>query len=138
MPRIARCSHSRSPLFIPSLAVVTLAAVVLSSGLAAGQDADAVSPTVVKLKFENARVRVLETISHPGDHEGWHSHPANIVYVIAGGKLRNTTPDGKSNDVEFKSGDTLYRDPVTHSAENIGTTTLHAIIVELKPDAGGR
>ncbi len=34
--------------------------------------------------------------------------------------------------MEFKTGDTLWREPVTHSAENIGTTQLHAIIVELK------
>ncbi len=138
MSRIAR---SIRRVILPSLALVAVVAVsaiagsLLSARAAAGQDAAAVSPTVVKVKFANARVRVLETISHPGDHEGWHSHPANIVYVIAGGKLRITTPDGKSNEVEFKTGDTLYRDPVIHAAENIGTTTLHAIIVELEPAA---
>jgi quercetin dioxygenase-like cupin family protein len=139
--RIARSTRHR---VLPSLAVVaviavsSIAGILLSARAAARQDAAAVSPTVVKVKFANARVRVLETISHPGDHEGWHSHPANVVYVIAGGKLRITTPDGKSNDVEFKSGDTLYRDPAIHSAENIGTTTLHAILVELAPAAEGR
>jgi quercetin dioxygenase-like cupin family protein len=141
---VSRIARSIRPRVLSSLALAAVivtggvAAALLSAGAAAGQDAAAVSPTVVKVKFENARVRVLETISHPGDHEGWHSHPANIVYVVAGGKLRITTPDGKSNDVEFKTGDTLYRDPVTHAAENIGTTTLHAIIVELKPGAGDR
>lgn len=102
------------------------------SGVSA-QDAEKATPKVVKLKFENDRVRVLETVSNPGDRELQHSHPANIVYVIEGGKLRITTPDGKSTDVEFKTGDTLWREPVTHSAVNIGTTRLHAIIVELKP-----
>ena len=111
---------------------IVLVCLALAAPRAIAQDAAAVSPKVVKVKLENDRVRVLEAISNPGDKEGWHSHPATVVYVVTGGKLRISTPDGKSNDVEFKSGDVLYRAPVTHSAENIGTTQLHVIIVELK------
>jgi quercetin dioxygenase-like cupin family protein len=96
------------------------------------QDAATVTPKVVKVKLENDRVRVLEFISDPGDKEGWHSHPAFVVYVVTGGTLRINTPDGKSNDVEFKTGDIRYREPVTHTTENIGKTQLHAIIVELE------
>jgi quercetin dioxygenase-like cupin family protein len=96
------------------------------------QDAATVTPRVVKVKLENDRVRVLEFISDPGDKEGWHSHPAFVVYVVTGGTLRINTPDGKSNDVEFKPGDIRYREPVTHTTENIGKTQLHAIIVELE------
>jgi hypothetical protein len=33
---------------------------------------------------------------------------------------------------ELKTGDALYRDPLTHAAENIGNTTMHMILVELK------
>ena len=95
------------------------------------QDAATVTPKVVKVKLENDRVRVLEFISDPGDKEGWHSHPAFVVYVVTGGTLRINTPNGKSNDVEFTAGDILYREPVTHATENIGKTQLRAIIVEL-------
>jgi hypothetical protein len=114
---------------LPLLAALSLCFCV--SGLSA-QDPLKVNPKVVKLKFENERVRVLEALSNPGDKELMHSHPANVVYVIEGGKLRITTADGKSNEVEFKTGDTLWREPVTHAAENIGTTPFHAIIFELK------
>jgi quercetin dioxygenase-like cupin family protein len=96
------------------------------------QDAATVTPKVVKVRLENDRVRVLDFISDPGDREGWHSHPAFVVYVVTGGTLRINTPDGKSNDVEFKIGDIRYREPVTHTTENIGKTQLHAIIVELE------
>ena len=34
--------------------------------------------------------------------------------------------------VEFTAGDIRWRDPVTHSIENIGKIRLHAIIVELE------
>jgi quercetin dioxygenase-like cupin family protein len=96
------------------------------------QDAATVTPKVVKVRFENDRVRVLEFVSDPGDKEGWHSHPAFVVYAVTGGTLRINTPDGKSNDVEFKAGDIRFREPVTHTTENIGKTQLHAIIVELE------
>lgn len=118
-------------LFLRRLPLLAVLGLFSMSGLSA-QDAEKATPKVVKLKLENERVRVLEALSNPGDKENMHSHPANIVYVIEGGKLRITTSDGKTSEVEFKAGDTLWREPVTHAAENIGTTRFHAIIVELK------
>ena len=111
---------------------IVLVCLALVAPRATAQDAAAVTPKVVKVTLENDRVRVLNYISDPGDKEGWHSHPAMVVYVVTGGTLRISTPDGKSNDVEFKTGDVLYRAPITHSTENIGKTQLHAILVELK------
>jgi quercetin dioxygenase-like cupin family protein len=96
------------------------------------QDAAIVTPRVVKVRLENDRVRVLEFISNPGDKESWHSHPPFVVYVVTGGTLRITTADGQSNDVQFKTGDVFYRTPVTHTTENVGTTQLHAILVEME------
>ena len=40
--------------------------------------------------------------------------------------------DGKTTESELVTGETLYREPLTHWAENIGTTTVHLILVELK------
>jgi hypothetical protein len=33
------------------------------------------------------------------------------------------------------TGQTIYRDPLTHWAENIGTTTIRLLLVELKDPA---
>jgi len=115
-----------------------LSLVVAVSAVLMAQDAEKVSPKVVHLKLENERVRVLETVSNPGDKEGMHSHPQSVVFVISGGKLRISTPDGKTSDMELKTGDTLWREPVTHAAENIGTTQVHAIIFELRQPTRGR
>ena len=95
-------------------------------------DAATATPKVVKVVFENDRVRVLDFLSEPGDKEGLHSHPAFVVYVVSGGTLRIQSPEGRSDDVVFHEGDIKWRDPVTHTTENIGKTPLHAIIVELK------
>lgn len=96
------------------------------------QDPLVVNAKTIALKLENPRVRVLEATLKPGDKEQTHSHPAYVIYVIAGGKFRNHATDGTITDGEFKTGDVIYRDPVTHWAENIGDTTIRLVLVELK------
>ena len=96
------------------------------------QDAAAVNPKTIHVTLENEHVRVFEAILPPGWKENQHSHPTSIVYVIDGGKVINHLPDGTSSEVTYTAGQTAYRDPVTHWAENIGTTTLRLIVVELK------
>ena len=98
------------------------------------QDPAVVNAKTIKVKFENDRVRVLEANLPPGVKEQVHSHPAYVIYVLEGGKYRNYASDGKTSEGELKTGEVIYRDPLTHAAENIGTTTMHMILVELKGD----
>jgi quercetin dioxygenase-like cupin family protein len=58
-----------------------------------------------------------------------------VIYVQTGGKVRTYSADGKTTETELKTGEVIYRDPLTHAAENIGTTTMHLILVELKTAA---
>jgi len=96
------------------------------------QDPAVVNAKTIKVKFENDRVRVMEATLPPGVKEAVHSHPAYVIYVLEGGKYRNYASDGKRTEGELKTGEVLYREPLTHAAENIGTTTMHMILVELK------
>ena len=96
------------------------------------QDPAVVNAKTIAKKLENPRVRVLEATLEPGAKEQTHSHPAYVIYVIAGGKFRNHAADGTVTDGEFKTGDVIYRDPMTHWAENTGTTTIRLVLVELK------
>lgn len=102
------------------------------------QDPAVVNSKTIKVKFENDRIRVLEATLPPGVREQVHSHPAYVIYVLEGGRYRNYASDGKTTEGELKTGDVLYRDPLTHAAENIGDKTMHMILVELKGDAGKR
>ncbi len=120
-----------------TLLTMSVAAGLWLAGLQAAraQDPAVVNANTIRVKLENDRVRVLEATLKPGDKEQMHSHPAYVIYVIDGGKVRNHAADGKTTETELKSGEVLYRDPLTHWAENIGTTTMHMILVELKrPD----
>src|SRR5436853_3403573 len=110
---------------------ITIAFPILITRVSA-QDPAVVNSKTIKIKFENDRVRVLEATLPPGVKEQVHSHPAYVIYVLEGGRYRNYAADDKTSEGELKTGDVLYREPLTHAAENIGTTTMHMILVELK------
>ena len=110
---------------------VTVTLPILTTRVSA-QDPAVVNAKTIKVKFENDWVRVMEAILPPGVKEQVHSHPAYVIYVLEGGRSRNYASDGKVTEIELKAGDVLFREPLTHSAENIGDKPLHMILVELK------
>ena len=102
------------------------------------QDPAVVNSKTIKVKFENDRVRVMEAILPPGVKEQVHSHPAYVIYVLEGGRYRNYASDGKVTQGELKTGEVLFREPLTHAADNIGDKPLHMILVELKGEAANK
>jgi len=112
---------------------ILLVACFARGDAASVQDPLVVNPKSISLKLENSRVRVLEATLKPGAKEQTHSHPAYVIYVIAGGKYRNHAEDGTVTEREFKTGEVIYREPIAHHwAENIGDTTIRLELVELK------
>jgi len=57
---------------------------------ACGQDPAVVNSKTIRVRFENDRVRVLEAILPPGSREQVHSHPAYVIYVLAGVGIATT------------------------------------------------
>ena len=118
------------------LAITAALLLVLRAMPAYAQDPAVVNSKTIRVRFENDHVRVLEAILPPGVKEQVHSHPAYVIYVLEGGRYRNYAADGKITEGELKTGAVIYRDPLTHAAENIGNKPLHMILVELKGDSG--
>lgn len=110
-----------------------LTAVLLSPVF--GQDPVKLSPQYYKVLIDNDEMRVLEFRFKPGEKEPMHSHPRGFVYSLTDAKLKMSFPDGKTEEIAIKAGEARWREPVTHAAENIGTTEAHAIAVELKKPA---
>ena len=118
-----------------SIFAITVALLVaVSVTLADAQDPAVVNSKTIRVRFENDRVRVLEAMLPPGTKEQVHSHPAYVIYVLEGGRYRNYAADGKITEGTFQTGDVVYRDPLTHAAENIGDKPMHFILVELKTE----
>ena len=132
---------NKSALRHPSLVVLAIIVGAFPAGLispAFAQDPAVVNSKTIQVRFENDRVRVLEATIPPGAKEQIHSHPAYVIYVLAGGRYRNYASDGKVTEGVFKDGDVIFREPLTHAAENIGDKPLHLILVELKKETSGR
>jgi quercetin dioxygenase-like cupin family protein len=119
-------------MYILILALLATGFVRSDASVMYAQDPLVVNSSTIALKLENSRVRVLEATLKPGDKEKTHSHPAYVIYVIEGGRVRTHGTDGSVVEADFKTGDVIYREAVTHWAENIGKTTIRLELVELK------
>ena len=111
-----------------TLAAITLTVAFLLPVFA--QDAMQYGVKHLKILAEDSKVHVLRYAPSKGDKTPMHSHPETVMYVIKGGKVRLTLPDGSSTIGELKSGDAALRSPVTHSDEALDD--LEVILIELK------
>lgn len=91
-----------------------------------------VSGANYKVLMENDVVRVLDMDLKAGTSDVMHSHPAETVYFVTGGKVKVHLPDGGTADLEPPDGFVMWHEAWTHRVENVGTTDIHAIIVEPK------
>jgi quercetin dioxygenase-like cupin family protein len=112
---------------------VAVLVIALTPARARCQDNAVVNPKTAHVILDNDHVHVLDVVLEPGAKEQVHSHPAYVTYVLAGGKLRSHTTDGKSTEIVLETGKAIYREPLTHWAENIGSTPIHLVVVEIKP-----
>jgi quercetin dioxygenase-like cupin family protein len=118
-----------------ALGVTSAAIVAVLAEAAPTLDPVAISPQLYSVRFENDRVRVLEYHLKPGGTEPMHSHPPGVVFALADATVKTTLPNGTVVAYPSHTGDVMWRDAVTHSAENVGTTEAHYYAVELKDGA---
>jgi|SRR5579863_3082608 quercetin dioxygenase-like cupin family protein len=112
------------------VAALSLSLLFLSSPAVFGQDAMKYGVKHLTILAEDQKVRVLRYAPSKGDKTPIHSHPSTVVYVLKGGRVKYTMPDGSTRIVELKVGEALLRPPVTHSDEALDD--VEAILVEIK------
>src|SRR4029453_18436263 len=109
---------------------IILFGLFLQSALA--QDPIQVAPTNYKVVFENERVRVLAFHARPGEKWPLHDHPDAVVISLSEYKLRNVVPGEEPTIRESKRGGITWIPARSHTGENIGSTDMDSVIVELK------
>ena len=110
--------------------LVTMAVVTVGCPLVFAQDATSFGLKHQTVMAEDAKVRVVRYSPNAGDKTPMHSHPSYVVYVVKGGRVKYTLPDGTSTISDLKTGQVLLKPPVTHSDEALDP--VETIIVELK------
>jgi beta-alanine degradation protein BauB len=81
--------------------------------------------------FENERVRILEYRDEPGTVTTPHDHPDSVMVTLSGFRRRLVAGE-RHRDVALEPGQALWLDAQRHHGENIGDTSTHVLLIELK------
>jgi quercetin dioxygenase-like cupin family protein len=113
--------------------VLFLTFIALAAPVALAQDPVKVDANHYKVMLENDQVRVLRIHYNPKEKSVMHEHPASVVVFLNDSKAKFTLPDGSTTaDGGGKAGQIRYSDAGKHLPEDIGTTPIEAVLVELK------
>jgi hypothetical protein len=89
--------------------------------------------STIKTIAENEKLIVTDGVTRPGEVTPMQSREGWVYHYVIGGKVERTFADGSKDIVIRKTGETLIvTEKRPYSAKNIGTTTVHSIVVHLK------
>jgi hypothetical protein len=94
---------------------------------------DRKAETATKVLFDNDKVRVQEVTFRPGDQGPNIPRPFRIIRVLKGGTIQRTFPDGKTDNVVYKTGEVkVYEADPPFVPRNIGKSDIVFYVVALK------
>ena len=108
-------------LFVLAVAVPALA-----------QDPVKVDSKHYKVEFENSQVRVLRIKYGPHEKSVMHRHPNSVAIFVTDINGKFTFPNGKTQDITSKAGETIWNPAGRHLPENTSDQPFEVIVVELK------
>jgi quercetin dioxygenase-like cupin family protein len=97
----------------------------------AGADPSKVAGNAYKVVLENDQVRLLEVRAKPGTKIPMHAHPACVAYAVTDMKAEFVDDAGKAQQVDEKAGETIWREPETHTV-TIQSADTRVLVIELK------
>jgi quercetin dioxygenase-like cupin family protein len=97
-----------------------------------GDDPVKVDSKHYKVEFENERVRVIRITYGPGEKSPMHGHPESVSVFLTDASAKFTYPDGRTEDISAKAGQTMHMDPFAHQPESTSNKPFELIQVELK------
>ncbi len=112
-------------------------AITLSPYAAAGDVPDAFSVEwqgkhPCEKLYEDAQIRIGRCTFPPGAVHLCHSHPADVVYTLSGGKGQVRDARG-TRQRQTEIGDISSNAPIPwHEYTNVGDTTINYLIIEKK------
>ena len=89
----------------------------------AAMDPVKVEAEFAKVLADTLNIKMYEVTLKPGDTSFLHTHPDYTLYVLQGGKIAISANGGRQ-EMELKAGMGIIFGSITHSAKNIGNTTI--------------
>ena len=130
---------SKSARFFVGLLAVAFMVVGVTASPAMAQDkakerkAANAGKEATKVLFDNEKVRVQEVTFRPGDQGPNTPRPFRIIRVLKGGTIQRTFPDGKTDNVVYKTGEVkVYEADKPFVPKNIGKSDIVFYVVALK------
>ena len=96
------------------------------------RDSTRVDPKHYSVEMENDRVRVVRVRYGPHEKSVMHAHPASVLVCLTDAKVRMTYPDGRTEGVEMRAGQTSFGGPEVHLPENLSDAPFEVILIELE------
>ena len=107
----------------------------LMASPALAQDKAKAGAAKITVLADNDKVRVFEAQFKPGDeNKAVPSASSRVVRALKGGTLMRTYADGKTQNVEWKTGEVRFLEPdkTAYTAKNVGKSDVHLYVVVLK------
>jgi hypothetical protein len=114
------------------LSLLCASGVLCAAAVDNKKDALMVAPDVYRVAFENDRIRVLSFVTQPGQKWALHSHPDSLAVALSEYSVRNLAPGQAPTERHSRLGDVRWIPAAAHTGENMGTTEMRGLIVELK------
>ncbi|HXV60166.1 MAG TPA: hypothetical protein VEK15_05690 [Vicinamibacteria bacterium] len=99
-------------------------------------DAVGVDPDHHIVLFENDRVRVVRFRYPPGWKTPLHQHRPGFGVALTDLRVRNVFEQGEAAEIQRAAGSTFWTEDPRHESENLSSSELVVIFVELKKRPG--
>jgi hypothetical protein len=116
-----------------SVQFVVVLAFLSAAATALAEEATVADPTHYTVELENDSVRVVRIKYGPREHSVMHEHARDgILVYLTDHRVRFTYPDGKSEEVAAKAGQTAWAAAGTHLPENLENKPMELLYIEIK------
>ena len=97
-----------------------------------GPDATVVAADHYTTEFENESVRILRIAYGAGEESAMHYHPDSVAVFLTDHLVEMTMPDGSTEEISAKAGDTIFIPGGQHLPKNISDSAWELVLIELK------
>jgi hypothetical protein len=112
-----------------------LAGAMAQPAMAQDKKADKAPVRAQKILVNNDRVRVSESVFKPGETNPMAQRGYRVTRVLKGSTtVVRTTPDGKTETIEWKEGGVYVSPAGPTSTKNVGKSAVTIYTVVLKPE----